>query len=139
MGSVRANTSRAVSSGGNRGILLPEGEVLTGKHYRARFVSLRRLLRWLAALDVLASVGLIVFLVAWPRITIFVTIASVVAALVIVLLAIGLRMVFRDLPELEVMSTKFDEEAGAHKDRQVGDPKSLLSKIAEVAAARSRD
>jgi hypothetical protein len=48
-------------------------------------------------------------------------------------------MAFRDLPELERMSAKFDEEAAAHKDREVPDPKSLLSKLAEIATARTRD
>jgi hypothetical protein len=66
-------------------------------------------------LDVLASVGLIVFLVTRPHITIFVTIASAVAALVIVLLALALRMVFRDLPEMERLSDQFDQEAAANR------------------------
>ena len=108
-------------------------------HHRSRFLGLRRILRWLVAFEILVSVGLVVVLVARPHITILVGIAIGVTGLVLVLLALALRMAFRDLPELEAMSTKFDEEAVAHGDRQVQAPKSLLSKIAEITAARSRD
>jgi hypothetical protein len=48
--------------------------------------------------------------------TIFVTIGSIAAALVIVLLALALRMGFRNLPEVERMSDKFDEEAAADRN-----------------------
>jgi hypothetical protein len=92
-------------------------------HHRSRFLGLLRILRWLVAFEVLASVGLVVVLVTRPHITIFVALASVAATLVLVLLALALRMVFRDLPELERMSTKFDEAAAAQKDRQVRHPR----------------
>jgi hypothetical protein len=91
---------------------------MTGTHYRARFVSLRRLVRWIAALDVLACVALTIFVATRPHITMFVTVVSIVAALVIVLLAVGLRIGFRNLPELEQLSAKFDDEAAEDRNQE---------------------
>lgn len=91
-------------------------------HHRSRFLSLRPLLRWLLAFEVLASVSLVAALGTRPHITIFVATASAAGALVIVLVALALRMMFRDLPELERMSAKFDMEAAAQKNGQVEGP-----------------
>lgn len=89
--------------------------------HRSRFLGLRRILRWLVAFEVVASVGLVVVLVRRPHITIFVAIASVAA--VLVLLALALRMMFRDLPELEGMAAKFDSEAAADRNKQTDERK----------------
>ncbi len=91
-------------------------------NHRSRFRSLRRVLRWLVVFEVLTSMCLVVVLVTRHRITIPVTIACVAAALVLVLLAFGLRIGFRNLPELERMATTFDEEAAAQKDGQTQGP-----------------
>jgi len=86
---------------------------MTETRYRARARKLRRIFRWLGALEVLLSVGLVAALFTQPHITIPVAIAGVAAALVIVLLALGLRIGFRNLPELEQLSSKFDDQAAA--------------------------
>ena len=93
---------------------------MTELHYRSRFLGLRRILRGLVTLEVLASVGLIVVLVTRRHITVFVGIATAVAALIIVFLALALRMGFRNLPEVERMSAKFDEEAAEQKGDKLG-------------------
>ena len=95
---------------------------MTETHYRTRARNLRRIFRWLVALEILLSVGLVMALATRPRITIPVTIAGVAGALVIVLFALALRLGFRNLPDLERLSSKFDDEADAHKTGAVQRP-----------------
>jgi uncharacterized BrkB/YihY/UPF0761 family membrane protein len=86
--------------------------------YRDRFRSVRRMLLVLVALVVALSVCLITTMVTREHITLVVAIAGITAAIVIVLLALALRIAFRNLPELERLSTKFDDDAAAERNGQ---------------------
>ncbi len=91
---------------------------MTETHYRDRLRSLRRILLALVALVIVLSVGLVTVVVTRPHITLLVAIASSAAVLVLVLLALALRIVFRNLPELDQMTTKFDDESNADDARR---------------------
>jgi hypothetical protein len=84
---------------------------MTEGHYLTRARNLRGILRWLAALLVVLSVALATVVVTRPHLTTPVVIVSVAGALVIVLLALTLRIAFRNLPELEKLAAESDDEA----------------------------
>ena len=87
---------------------------MTKSNYRARIRSLRHVLTVATWALVLVSGGLIIFIGSWQHFTMRITIASVICALVILVLAYALRIAFRNLPEAERMATKFDDDAPAN-------------------------
>jgi len=62
---------------------------------------------------VLSGVGLATAIATRPHLTLSVAIASGAAVLVLVLLALVLWIAFRNLPELDQLIAKFDDESAA--------------------------